>query len=1468
MRSSWAQTKLTRTAASWYSSKLGTVVTVGGVDIEFFKKLVFRDVYIQDLHRDTLLYLKELKLDVTSISFKKHELYASELIMENVRAKLARYKGENRFNFQFLIDAFSVKDTVKTRDSPWEIQCADVALRSVDFTYKNLEDAGKSAGINFSDLAIKNLNGNLRKIHFEKKELTVTVSNLSAREKSGFVLTTLNTKASLSSVRLLLEKLEIVTPLSHISTDLTMSYTCYGDFSDFLNQVNLKAKFDTCRVEFSDLAYFAPALKGIHHTVIFSGNVNGKISAINGRQMKIRLGKSTFFDGDIKLDGLPDIDETVMYLKVNKVITNRNDLQEFPIPPFTDGKTLEIPVNMTSLGAISFHGNMAGFLDDFVAYGTFYSALGSVSTDLSVNEDFKTGKLYYDGKLNSEGFDIGQFLNIKQVGILALDAAIKGSGVESDKVDAKLDGTIKRIDAMGYSYKDVLVSARVSKKIFDGSLFINDDNLKLNFDGNINFSNVVPLLNFGADIRYANLTALHLITNGKPTSFSSVLAIKMKGNTIDNITGVMDVNHTQVSVDKDVFNFHSFRLLATNDSKIKQLNIESDFFTGDIKGKFTLKELGVSVENLLSTVMPAYFSSIHLKVPVEENFELKAKLNKPRDFMKLFFPKYEIADGTLINGSYSSSMEQLGFTISSSRISVFGKQINNLDVNSQLRNGKLDVHLKSSQIAVSDSAFFKNFDLDISTKNDSSALQAKWGNHSHPENSGMVKAKLIFKTGPEIRFSFLPSEVVIADSVWNVNSTNLISIDPSCVYIHNMEFANGLQHITINGSSSNYSNDSMFIAFSQFNLANLNKMTGAGLKLKGIVNGKTVICGIYSSPVILSNNNFTDLQINTERIGNGYVKTIWDTDKDALGLNGLFSKELLPNIVFSGFYYPKKGNSIDLNLTLNTLSLDLLKPYVKEYCRDLSGDFSGMISIKGPISKPDLNGKLRIDAKKITVNYLGTSYSFKQDLIIEPNSFGFQNLIVYDQVYEQNRKNNTLSDKDKKSGSGTAIVNGKLYHDNFKNFQLDFDIAPTKFMALNTNENDNSLYYGKAYVTGPHVNISGFLNNIIHIVADVKTDKVTFSNRSELTKLYIPLTSTTDISSTNYITFISKDTIHKINKYKVDLSGLQLDFDLDMTTDAEIQLIFDQKVGDVIKAQGNGAVKLEISTLGKFNMFGNYTVENGDYLFTLQNIINKKFNLEKGGTIKWAGDPYDASIDLSAIYKVRTSLTPLFDTSAIYKHQYPVNCKMLLANKLMSPDITFDIDLPTADEGTRRDVRSIVNSDLEMNRQVFSLMVLGSFVTPQNLAGFATNETSSAGLNASSELLSNQLSNMLSKISKDFDLGVKYQAGDKLTNEEMQVALSTQLFNNRLAIDGNFGVSSSVTQNTNTLVGDVNMEYKLTDDGKVRIKAFNRTNDNAIINLSSPYTQGVGIFYREEFNTISDLWKRYILKTEKKVGDR
>ena len=1463
------QTFLAKRATAYLSDRLGTPVTIGGVEIEFFKTVVLNEVYVEDLHKDTLLYSKKLKVDLGSFDLDKQKIHINSIALIETKAHLIKYLSDKDFNYQFIIDAFESKQkTKKPEGAPWDVTAAHITLLNSNFIYRNEHDTLITTGVNYFDLDTRAINGRFFDLRIDHDTIFSGIDHLSAVEKSGFILSKLSSSAvKINSLEMNANNLHIKTPNSDVETDLTFTYKQYRDYYDFIDKVRMKAQFNHSQLDLNDIAYFAPELKGIHRKLIISGKVSGKVNDIRGNDVTISFGELTKFQGDVSLTGLPNTDETVTHLTIKNLITNYNDLKEIPVPPFESKKKLEVSPEIKKLGKMRFKGTFTGLYNDFYAYGDFSSDLGKLSSDLSVRHDEERKKEFYKGKLKSIAFDFGKFFDIPTLGKVSMDADVDGTGLSLEDVAANLNGTIHSMELHSYIYKNIDVKGNVAKKIFNGELSVNDENVDFDFIGKVDFTQKLPQLNFTMNLSKANLGALHFVDSTKRTNLSTQLELDVTGNNIDNLIGEIRFDNTVYVQDHDVFRMNVFNLRSNEQNGIKSMSLNSDFLDANIDGVFNVRDLPNALQRVFEKYIPSFFGkTISTKKVAEQNFEFDFDFKNTADVTRLFLPYLTLAPKTAIHGRFDSFKNDFTFAASSSRLTFYGYVFSDWSVNSSA-NGDLKFDMKTKRLYLSDSLWMNDFDVLTHTHSDSVNVSLTWDNQSRKVNKGDIKAFIAIKKANSFEFKITPSQFTISDSTWTISKDNQLQVDSTHITFKNLAFEHEDQGILLNGVISESKDEQLMLAFKNFNLSLLNGLlTPTGLSLKGRIDGQSIITDFYNNIVFSSRNEFRSFFVNENDFGDGELESIWDKNRQALYMHGAFTLGIVPNVLFSGYYYPKKSeNNLDVELNLQAVQLQIFEPFIKDYCSSLRGFMAGNVTIKGSTRKPEISGILNINAKKVTVDYLNTTYNFSHDIIIENNSFGVERMPVYDMNHN------------------AAVVTGKVYHDNFKNFQLDFDMDVKKFMCLNTTEVNNSLYYGKAFVTGI-ANVSGFIKDNILIEANVKTDKISAEDKVldirsnvELTKFYIPLSATGEISENDFITFVKKNQQVKAkDEYNIKTAGVTLDFDLNVTPDAEVQLIFDQKVGDVLRTTGNGNIKLNINTNGEFKMFGDYVIEDGDYLFTLQNIINKRFYLEKGGTIKWSGIPYDADLDLSAVYKTRAALNPFFpdagvQTSTIsggsskndqYKKRVPIDLKLLMTGDLMSPEINFNIGIPTVDASTRQLVLNYVNSDAEMNRQVFSLLILNTFVTPYQLVGVGDGGSNTA-LNAvgsnSTEMLSNQLSNMLSKLSKDVDVGVNYRPGDEISKKELELVLSTQLFNDKLTVDGNVGNNTNTNTNANNIVGEVNMEYKLTDDGKVKMKAFNRANDNAQLNLSSgAYTQGVGVFYREEFDTIGELVKRYL----------
>jgi hypothetical protein len=586
----------------------------------------------------------------------------------------------------------------------------------------------------------------------------------------------------------------------------------------------------------------------------------------------------------------------------------------------------------------------------------------------------------------------------------------------------------------------------------------------------------------------------------------------------------------------------------------------------------------------------------------------------------------------------------------------------------------------------------------------------------------------------------------------------------------------------------------------------------------------------------------------------GTVSSDWDPRKKVAAIN--VSNDFAGRKFFdiSGTYTPST-KSADITASTYNMPLDILNPFVKAFASDLRGVGSGKVRLQGKLKQFTLKGSVLAQDASLKINFLQTRYSFTDSIRFTPQGISFRNIRFYDE----------------KRNQGT--INGMLSHSSFKDMGINFDINMDRMLVLNTRPKDSDSFYGTAYATG-YAGIRG----------DEKKLTFNISARTAAnTEFFIPLNSSSSVSDYPYIIFIDhnkeKEEVSEIGNTFVRQtqgSNIELNFDLEVTPEAEVQLILDAATGGLIRGKGEGKLNIKMSSLGDVRMVGDYVIRSGDYLFTLGNILNKRFTVENGGTISWNGPIEDAELNLRAIYRTKASLSDIYNKLEFpeLQERIPVEAVLNLSNKLLNPVIKFDILLPTADERTREYLRMAIDTDDKLSRQFLYLLVMNSFYTDPALysgtgsAGQVSQTTGPGaeilGVTTTTEMLSNQLSNWLSQISNDFDIGFNYRPGNEITDQEVEVALSTQLLNDRVTLNGNVDVGGNqLNTNASAITGEFTIEVRLTD--KLRFKVFNRSNNNLYYQVH-PYTQGVGVFYRRDFNTLKSLFIKPDDRRKKKAA--
>lgn len=1407
-------------------------VEIGGVDIKFFKTVELQDVLIRDHHQDTLFFIPALGMDYKGYQKETKKITFSDVYINDLIFHLRTYYEEDESNLRKIMNHLQPEgDPI---ENPTTVFFEHVQLNNTYFSFINHNYDNSIDGVDFEDIEIPDSNVKIENLKIVADTIQGNILHAELTEKSGFILNDLYSEVLITRDFMDYKKTAITTPHSSVHVDLLFEHDSWLDYNDFIPTVPLDGKLQNTRVSLKDIAYFAPQIKGMEDEItIKKGSAQGVVERLQCSDLEFELYDRTRFLGDIDFDGLPDPQKTFVNFKVNHLETDYHDLVRVPVPPFKDKERLKLTQNIERLGKMEFRGSFTGFLEDFVSYGKLQTALGDVTMDIALVYDDSLKQNSYKGRVRVDNFHVGKFYDIKDLGRSTASVRIEGAGLALDDIAANMQGKIHKFTFRNYAYSKIDVDGYVENKLFQGNLKSNDPGVMLDFNGKVNYRGQTPVYSFEALLFHLDPDLLNLMEFEKYTSIAADISCEVSGSNLDDMKGTLDINDAIYCYGDSIYEFYDMELLAITDENHRLLKLISDHADIEAEGDFSLYNIHLPVMNMIADALPS--SGLERKtLSRKQIFDFEADIKDVNHFTELFIPALEINSEFKVHGFSNSNTNQYEVTVTGEDLSFNGRHFKGVYFESSTLTDIVYIKADFDTLTILPRVDLSNFSLRSKAHADNLQTTVSWDNQER-KTRGEIKG-LGYFLADRFEFDILPSSFSIKEDTWQIDDASHVVIRGKNIEISNFEILSKDQRVSVNGKISEKEEDRMNILVQNFEMSNLNPfMVDQGVSFEGNVNINGFFANPFNDLIFAAETQIDTFFINSREIGNIEAIARWDHPTRKINLHGEVERDDVRQIDFNGhFLVDQKEDNFYLDTNLDQFDAGFLNAFMDFGITEISGLASGNVQVTGTPGKPKLKGLLSLEEGAMSIEYLNTRYFFETDVFIENDLFGFDYVRVSDE-----------SKKQKGYATGTVL------HNNFRDWNYDIFVEMDNILAINTTREMNSLFYGVGYASGTF-SIFGY-DNHVDMTINAKTEKNTQMN--------IPLSESDDVITSDFVTFIDPEEKFKSEvEDRLDLSGINMTFNLTATPDAEVQIIFDEQIGDVMKGKGSGNLKMEINPAGEFQMFGQYEVHEGDYLFTLQNVINKRFVVERGGTIRWFGDPYDAEINLNAIYKLRTSLYEVMRLSGnqeAYRRRVPVDLVMKLSNRLMAPDINFEIRLPSVDENTRGILQSTLATEEELNRQVFSLLVLNKFLPPADGQGTFAVADQGIGATTSSELLSNQLNNWISQISGDFDIGLNYRPGDNISNEELAVALSTQLFNERLAISGNFGVSSGNehNQNPNSLIGDVLIEYMLTEDRKLRLKAFNESNDFDLTRTDqSLYTQGVGVYYQEEFDNRKELF--------------
>ncbi len=1432
------QNRLTTKALEKVSDMFGNNISYDKVKLHLFNRASFQNILIRDQSNDTLVFAGTLKANIPGIMRKVLLDTSMPVRLKSLEldASYIRLYTDSTYtmNLRFIPDSIKARKDTANESSPFFIDKIEITNSRLDIHH--FSDKKKGECIDFSKMTFTEFNLDVEDFMAFGDTIKMNVMQLGLKDKSGFILGGFKSELEIRSDRLHFSDVSFRTNESEFQLDkVLLNFNDFSDFADggVFNNVRMSIDCNQGKMNLGDLAWFTPNFQGYSDEITFSGNFYGSISNINGRNVRVKYRDGTSFSGDIDLIGLPDANNTFVMADINDFTTNTGDIKSFELP---GDKKINIPNSFSAISSINYSGGFTGFFKDFVSHGTFHTNLGDGKLDVSFKPD-TNHVIGFSGELSTTEFNLDPIVESDgMIGNISFNLYVKGSGHIDQDFQVVLDGNVNSLEVNGYNYQNIFVDGVFSDKRFNGTLNVEDENLSMNFQGLVDLSSKIKKYNFVANVLNSNLYNLNI--NKKDPNYAASFLIKadLTGNHLDSLNGDVKLLNSLFAKSDAQIQVYDLGINIRNDSTINQVNLNSEFVDGYLKGNFQLSELLNDYKDLVHYYFPALDTSKRSeKLAHEYELEYNLRFKNSLPLFSYFMPDFELYPYSYIEGELKRNNEFYSrLHIESPKLRFKNSVADELVLNAVASDTLLVMDAGCIKLNLNKRVNFENLTILSDIDSNRVSFSSKWLNWDSTLHKGSLSGEFLVKdqvnnkliAGIKVDSSFL----VISDSIWQLDPFS-VSLDTGSMQIDGFNLVHEKEFLKVDGVLTDYSSDSLYIGFNDFNFGNLNFFTrSTSFQFGGLVNGKAMITG-YKNPLFISHLVVDGLELNAESIGDVYLNSQWNEKEQAIDIEANVFRGKLETLNVLGSYYPSKRGEMNINLAFTKFRLNFINPYLKSVFSDVQGLATGLVTLTGTGSKPYLNGSLNLEKAGLVVDYLQTRYNFTSEIDITNNNFVFDHVVLYDEYIN------------------TATLNGMIRTKYLKEFELSLNLQPQKFLCLNTTFDDNTAFYGKAFATG-----------LVRIQGPTQNLKFDIKARTEPgTEFNIPLSESEELSEYDFIRMVSPDTLEadEEEEYKVNISGLQLDLDLNVTPDAEVKIIFDPTLGDEITTRGNGDLLIGINSLGDFSMHGEYVVESGEYLFTLKDLlINKKFKVEQGSSLQWTGDPVNATVDISTYYRTKAELADLTGEPSYEGIRYFVDCQLGLTGRLKEPEINYNIYLPYAEQEERERLSAAIPSNEEMGKQFLSLLVLNRFIYSTSEGGSSLEKSNIAGVNAS-ELFSNQLSNWLSQISDEFDIGVNYRPGTELTPQEWEVALSTQLLDDRLSINGSVDMrTNGENRDVNDVLGNVDVDYKITRNGKLRARAYNRGNDNEMATYSK-YTQGVGVFYTEEFDDFSEIGSWY-----------
>jgi hypothetical protein len=1424
-----------------------TKVSIKSVNYKFFKSLVLDDLYVEDTEGDTLVSIAEVDADLASIWFSEKKINFSSIKLSNGQFNLIT--TNDTLNLDKLLARLSSSDTSNIEKSEgFSISTKKLELSNFKFSLQNRDDTDEAipTQINFSDLRIDSINLVANNIKIVEDTIFFDISHLGFREKSGFHLTEISTgkKSYVCSHRAYLPELSIITnEYTHLKFDYYAMNFPNGsdDIDDYLNRVRMEANIAGGHLDFKTIGFFANDLANSNIVVFLQGKVDGTVADMHTENFNILSATGfTSLKGNFSFKGLPEIDSTVFTCDNLTVFTNIKDINT-TLKQITDTDEDALGKEFEAFTNINFSGKLFGKYNNFLAKGLLSTNLGTIETNTNFNFSSVENDFEFNGDLTLANFDIGKLLGIEDVKNVSLHINnMLGQKPVNGEFNLYASGKVSDLTFNGRVYNDIDVTGTLSNNAFNGKLTSNDENLKFDFSGNVNMNKTEKddyRFVFTVNVDYADLYKLKIKTDDTISVFSGKIVADLHGKDI-NFNGTLRLQDAKYKDSRETINIKEIYLKSNQTGNNNTITLESSYLNAKYIGNASFDYFICDAKHIISKYIPNICDDASCSK--SGNYEVDIKIKNIQSLARIIHPELFIAENTTVNlvmNNKTTLYVKSGFI-------GFGETIiKNIDLNSII-DSDFVFDANCGEITV-EGLNFKKLLVNGNINNNEISTTINYDNKTESINKGSInKGNInvqtqILKDDDEkiyYRFKINPSQMTINSTVWNFEMNDM-NIKKDYIEVSKFNAVSDSQRVYINGIYSTLPNTSMGFELTKFDIANFNPIfESEGYKFEGNIFGNARITNFEGNTMFFADIRTTDIRANNWLLGKISVRSLWDEKTKSMKFSSQITKNNDEKLTISGLYTPKQ-DYYDLTFDAKKIELKIVEPLISSELNEIEGDMSGTLHLKGTGGRLSLLGNASLDNAGFTIDFLKTHYRISSPIIFSENAIKIQNATLLDIPNNKGRLNVTVN------------------HKYLRDFVFDINVNADKLSGLNTTKNDNDEFYGKAYISGL-MRMNGKLEDL-NFNINISPEKNT--------KIVIPINSAS-ISEKTLLTFETHDSITELSeeeKFMAQIkqnketnttkSELNISLALTMNKNAEVQILLDENLGDAITGTGSGTLQMNINpSEEKFQLYGNYTIENGSFKWTLPmlNFLSKEFAINNGSQINFNGDMNKTTIDITADYvrPLRLSLRNLLSDTTISNAKYPVICRVQLTGNISNFTINPVIDIQNIDIDTKARAQSMLDTDEKLWKQFSFLLAFGNFIPEEQMGNFISNASITSNL---SEILSNQLSAWLASLKVPVDIGVDIRTGNASTETEFDAHASVKMFEDRVEITGNVG--SAPRTSTSDIAGNFDVDIKLNNPGTWKLKIFSHSTDEYTDDTETS-RQGGRISYQGGFNTWKDLW--------------